>query len=65
MHASNLIPQSILNVLSIGWDIKLEACIRQRAVQSLRSGEKRERASWIKRGMSLIRLTRTIDIWYL
>ncbi len=28
----------------------LEVCIRQRVVQSLRSGEKRERASWLKRG---------------
>ncbi len=36
---------------------QLEACIHQRAVQSLRSIEKRERASWMKRGMSLILLT--------
>ncbi len=35
----------------------MEACIRQRVVQSLRSGEKRERVSWTKRGMSLILLT--------
>ncbi len=40
---------------------QLEVCICQRVVQSavqlLRSGEKRERASWTKRGMSLILLT--------
>ncbi len=28
---------------------QLEACVHQRAVQSLRSVEKRERASWMKR----------------
>ncbi len=42
----------------------LEACIRQRAVQSLHSGEKRERASWMKRGMSLILLICRIDILF-
>ncbi len=41
----------------------LEACIYQRAVQSLLSREKRERASWTKRGMSLILLKCTIDIY--
>ncbi len=41
----------------------LEACICQRAVQSLRSGEKKERASWTKRGMFLILLTCRIDIY--
>ncbi len=34
-----------------------EACIRQRALKLLHSGEKREKASWTKRGMSLILLT--------
>ncbi len=41
---------------------KLEACIRQRVVQSLCSREQ-ERASWMKRGMSLILLTCRIDIY--
>ncbi len=41
----------------------LEARIRQRVVQSLHSGEKRERASWTKSGISLILLTCRIDIY--
>ncbi len=38
-------------------DLIFEECTHQRAVQSLRSRERRERTSWTKREISLILLT--------
>ncbi len=40
--------------------VVVEVCIHQKALQSLCSGEKKERARWTKRGMSLILLTCTV-----
>ncbi len=54
---------SVINKCSLINYNRLKAFICQRAVQSLRSGENRERACWMKRGMSLILLTCRIDIY--
>ncbi len=45
------------NILLVHPSILLEACIRQRVVQVLCSGERRGRASWSKSCMSLVLLT--------
>ncbi len=50
--------QNVNNLFNIEFPIR--SVHLSESVQSLRSGEKRERASWMRRGMSLILLTCTI-----